>query len=87
MESYGSKAPYRMLGIPLCVVALILGCLPAAKYYSDPLYQNIITSGRVKLAHQLGVVIGLGSLGSILFDRYRRAAQKRKEELYDRFKI
>lgn len=84
MESYGSKAPYKVLGIPLCAIALFLGALTTAKYFSDPLYQNVITSGRVKLAHFIAPLFGLGTLGAVLFDRYRRAADKRREDLFER---
>ena len=86
MESYGSKAPYKVLGIPLCAIAFILGCLPTIKYFSDPLYQNIITSGRVKSAHEFGWFFGFGTLAAIFYDRYRRNAEKRKEELFDRIR-
>ena len=86
MESYGSKAPYKVIGIPLCALALLLGCLPTAKYFSDPLYQNIITSGRVKMTHEISPLFGLGTLGAIVYDRRRRAAEKRKEDLFDRIR-
>lgn len=85
MESYGTKAPYRVLGIPLCAIALFLGTLTIAKYFSDPLYQNVITSGRVKMAHEIAPLFGLGSLGAILWDRRKRALEKRKDDLFDRF--
>jgi hypothetical protein len=75
MESIGARAPYKLLGVPLCFFAFLLGCLVLARWLSDPVYQAVVTSGRVK-AGQIGAPL-LGAAGLVTILIYRVVAASR----------
>lgn len=69
MEAMGARAAYRLLGLPLCLVALAIGGAVLAHWLSDPVYRSVVVSGRVKVGQMGAPSIGLFGLLAIAVHR------------------